>query len=111
LTEQQTYPPQTYPTRYAQPVMVVTPPTSGTAVASLVCGILGFLVGWCLLGVPSIIAVLCGHVALNETRDNRKSGKGMAIAGLILGYLLVVPTIAVFFMFVVGGLTAAAQHH
>jgi hypothetical protein len=59
----------------------------------LVFGILGLLAGCCTFGVPSIIAVLLGHSALAETRNGRKAGHGMAIAGLILGYLLVVPMI------------------
>lgn len=59
--------------------------TSGTATASLVCGILG----WSVLPViGAIMAVILGHVARNEIRASRGSlgGDGMATAGLILGY-------------------------
>ncbi len=59
--------------------------TSGTATASLVCGILGWSV---LPVVGAIMAVILGHVAKNEIRASSGSlgGDGMATAGLVLGY-------------------------
>lgn len=57
--------------------------TSGKAIASLVCGILFFF-------LPSAIAaVVMGHLSLSDIRRSpgRLSGRGMAIAGLVLGYL------------------------
>jgi hypothetical protein len=61
-------------------------PTSGYATASLVFGIIGVLGGWCMFGVPCLIAVVTGHAALKETRTGQRGGHGMAVAGLILGY-------------------------
>jgi len=54
-------------------------------VASLVLGILGFAT-WFITGIP---AVICGHVALSKIKKSRGSltGGGMAIAGLVMGYL------------------------
>lgn len=52
-------------------------PTSGMAVASLVLGIVGV----------SLLAVIFGHVGLNDTRRHGKDGSGMAVAGLVLGYI------------------------
>ena len=57
--------------------------TSGKAVASLVCGILFFF-------FPSAIAaIILGHLSLSEIRKSggRLVGDGMAIAGLVLGYI------------------------
>jgi type IV pilus assembly protein PilA len=58
-------------------------PTSGKAIASLVCGIVGFV----FLG--SIAAVILGHMALAEIRKSagRLGGAGIATAGLVLGYI------------------------
>jgi type IV pilus assembly protein PilA len=65
-----------------QPI-VENPPTSGKAVASLICGIFGLV-------LPSAIAaVILGHVSLSEIRKSagRMGGAGIATAGLVLGYL------------------------
>ena len=59
--------------------------TVGTAVASLVLGILGLILGpFC-----SIPAVVCGHVAKSKIKRNEEhlDGGGLALAGLILGYI------------------------
>ncbi|MFC7585843.1 DUF4190 domain-containing protein [Nonomuraea antimicrobica] len=70
-------------------------PTSGAAVASLVFGLLGLVGSWCMFGVPSIAAVVLGHVAARSTKRGLRAGHGMAVAGLILGYLVVVPAVIV----------------
>ena len=62
---------------YAPPVR-----TSGLAVASMVLGIVW--VYW----IGSILAIIFGHIAISQTRrDPNLRGKGMAIAGLVLGYV------------------------
>jgi hypothetical protein len=50
------------------------------AIVSLVCGILWL--GW----LGSVAAVVAGHVALGEIRAKGMDGRGLAIAGLVLGY-------------------------
>jgi len=64
------------------------PETSGKAVFSLICGILFFV------PIPPffIVAVIFGHLSLSEIRRSagRLTGRGLAIAGLLLGYLGVV---------------------
>ncbi|MGC5021247.1 DUF4190 domain-containing protein [Micromonospora sp. DT47] len=92
----------------AQRVAVHPPLTSGMATASLVLGILGVLGGWCLFGLPCILAVILGHLALRETRDGTRSGHGMAVAGLVLGYVFVGPMIAFTVMWFFGGVVGAA---
>lgn len=61
--------------------------TSGTAITSLIFGILT----WVFLPfIGALVAVICGHVARGEIRrmpPGTIEGDGMAIAGLILGYL------------------------
>ena len=59
------------------------PETSGMAVGSLICGILfAFL-------PAAITAVVLGHISRSEIRRSagRLKGDGMALAGLILGYV------------------------
>ena len=61
--------------------------TSVAAVLSLVCGILGCFI------VTGILAVILGIVGLRKTRDPQVSGRGLAIAGIILGVLTMLPTV------------------
>jgi type II secretory pathway pseudopilin PulG len=58
------------------------PQTSGKAVASLVLGVFFFLLP------ASILAIIFGHLSYAEIKRSagRLTGKGMALAGLILGY-------------------------
>ncbi|MGD0447506.1 MAG: DUF4190 domain-containing protein [Candidatus Dormibacteria bacterium] len=35
----------------------------------------------------SILAVIFGHIALSQIRHSRQGGRGLAIAGLVLGYV------------------------
>ena len=70
----------------AQPPPGVTMPprTNGLAVASLICGISQFVGFWLLASVP---AVICGHMARRRIRLTGEQGDGMALAGLILGWI------------------------
>ena len=62
-------------------------PTSGYAVASMICGIVGFML--CFLVIPSIAAVILGHLALRDTANGVRPGHAQAVAGLVLGYAVV----------------------
>jgi|GEM_PF-4369226 hypothetical protein len=77
------------------PLVVPRPPTSGWATASLVLGILGLLCGWCLLGIPCLLAVIFGHLGVRATRDERRGGRRAAVAGLVLGYVALVPAVVI----------------
>jgi uncharacterized membrane protein len=63
--------------------------TNGLAIASLVLGIV-----W-IYWIGSILAIVFGHVALSQIKKSNgtQSGRGMAIAGLVLGYLAIVLSI------------------
>lgn len=75
------------------------PPTSGLATASLVLSIIGVLTVCFTVAIPSIAAVICGHMAMGETKPGIKSGHGMAISGLIIGYLTIAPALYVAFAY------------
>lgn len=79
--------------------------TSVLAVLSLVFGILG----WTLLpGLGAIVAVVTGHIARAEIRraPHGLEGDGLAIAGLVLGWLGIVLGLALvtLLLMVFGGL-------
>jgi hypothetical protein len=57
-------------------------PTNGLAGGSLACAIVGLFMP--LLLIPSVIM---GHIARDQIRRGDQRGDGMAIAGLVIGYL------------------------
>ena len=58
------------------------PMVDGTAIAALVCGILGLP----SLGITAIPAVILGHAARRDIRQTGERGDGMAAAGIVLGW-------------------------
>ncbi len=75
----------------------------GVAIASLVCGILSFM----LLLLTSVPAVICGHRALNKIKraGGAYSGEWLAITGLVIGYVMSVVS-----MFVLLGFAMPVWH-
>jgi hypothetical protein len=69
--------PQPYQAGYYPPLVMRR--TNGFAVGALVCGIVPFFGG--------IPAVVLGHVARGHIKKSGERGDGMAVAGLVLGYL------------------------
>ncbi len=68
----------------------VIPAMSVLALISLITGIIGLPAGFCwCLGLPlNLTAVVTGHIAYYQVKkDPTQSGSGMALAGLICGYL------------------------
>jgi type IV pilus assembly protein PilA len=73
----------------APPIPGLAPPyvgpaeTSGKAIASLICGI------FFLVFPAAVAAVILGHLSLSEIKKSagRLKGHGMAMTGLVLGYL------------------------
>ncbi|AZM50911.1 hypothetical protein DMB38_22080 [Streptomyces sp. WAC 06738] len=71
--------------RTFQPVPVLPPPrrTNSSAVGAMVCGALVPAT----FGVTFIPAIVLGHKARAEIRRTGEQGEGMALAGLVIGYL------------------------
>jgi hypothetical protein len=90
--------------------------TNKNAVISLVCGISGWVFGlgifcfsatvgavfaavtlgvgllclvpfYCIPPISWMIAVILGHISLKETQARGQEGRGMGMAGLIMGYI------------------------
>jgi hypothetical protein len=57
--------------------------TSGKAIGSLICGL------FFLFFPIAIVAIVLGHLSLSDIRKaaGRLTGQGVAVAGLVLGYL------------------------
>jgi hypothetical protein len=80
--------------RHRQPAV-----TNGYAIASLVLGIV-----W-LWWLGSVLALVFGHTARNQINasDGRQSGEGLAIAGIVLGWIGIATF--VWFALILGSLT------
>jgi hypothetical protein len=69
--------------------------TNGMAIASMILGIL-----W-IYWIGSVLALIFGYIALRQIKERNEGGRGMALAGTILGWvgagtlLLVIIAIAV----------------
>lgn len=65
--------------------------TNGLAITSMVLGILGILLFWFFgLGVLlGILAVIFGFIARGQIAREGQGGRGMALAGIITGFVAV----------------------
>ncbi|KRE81884.1 DUF4190 domain-containing protein [Arthrobacter sp. Soil763] len=83
--------PGPYADAYGQPNYYGVPAApKGLSIASLCCGIAAFM-GFGFFLLPQLAAVVLGHLAL--TRE--PGGRGLAIAGLVLGYAALAITVLV----------------
>jgi hypothetical protein len=81
--------------------------TSAAATTSLIFAIFGVVGGCLICGLPSIIAIITGHIGVARTRQGALKGHGMALAGLIMGYVSIVPTVVIAVVIVVNPADAA----
>lgn len=67
--------------------------TNALAITSLVLGVVQF-VGWFIFLVPgllaAILAIVLGFVAAKQVSRSGESGRGLAISGVVLGFLGIV---------------------
>ncbi len=83
--------------------MAWQPPTSGKAIASLVCSAAGLMV--CFF-VGQIAGIVLGHIARSEIEQSQGqlTGEGLATAGIIIGWvgiaidLLILLAVAIVFV-------------
>ena len=89
-------------------------PTSTLAIVSLVSGILGFTF---VPVVGTIVALITGYMARNETRSipPKASGDGLATAGIVMGWVQVALSVVAiccfiaYFVFIVGIVASSNQ--
>ncbi len=101
------------PGGYSQQSRSVGPSQENLAVAALVLGCASFVFFGPVLGIPGLI---CGKIALRNMRTyGNDTGKGMAQAGVIIGYIwcvliaLFILVVILFILFVVVAAGAGAR--
>lgn len=72
----------------------VTPPPAATPYAGSATGpktntlsIVALVLSILWISIP---AVICGHIGLNQIKSRGEGGRGIAIAGLVIGYIGIV---------------------
>jgi hypothetical protein len=68
------------------------------AIASLVSALAGLL---CMIG--SVLGVIFGIIALNQIKNTGQAGRGMALAGLIVGGITTAFAVVLFFIVIIVG--------
>ena len=74
----------------AQPVYNAAAPakqSNGMAIGGFVCSLLGFLGVLCCGGLLSIVGLILSIIGLKKAKELDGAGKGLAIAGIVLGAL------------------------
>lgn len=85
--------------------------TNGLAVASLILSIVGFL--WLLPLIGSLAGAIMGHIALGQIKRTGESGRGMALAGVIIGWAgvaLVVLGVVLLFVIIAASAGSSSQY-
>ena len=99
---------------YAPPQAMVgaaAPPTNQLAILSLVAGIASYVM---LPVIGAVVAVITGHMARSQIKRTGEGGNGLAVAGLILGYVHLALGVLVLLIFVIvflGFLGLVATQH
>jgi hypothetical protein len=78
-----------YAPPYGYVVTAPGPPTNGLSIAAMVVAIVG-AVGLCAYGLGGIIGAvgaILGHVARRQIKRTGENGAGMALAGIIVGWI------------------------
>lgn len=76
--------------------------TNGLAIAALVCSLFGWL---CVIG--GILGIILGVLALGQIRQSGQGGRGLAIAGIVIGGIV---TALVIFAGILGAVFGGTSH-
>jgi peptidyl-prolyl cis-trans isomerase B (cyclophilin B) len=87
-------PPPQYPVVMMPAGYVPAAKTNGMAIAALVCSL-----------VISPLGIVFGHIALSQIKRTGEDGRGLAIAGLVIGYICTA-ILVVYLIFVIAFLGA-----
>ena len=68
---------------------------SGMAIASLVCSLVGVIPCFWLFQIMGLLGTIFGFVGLKQTKNGQRGGRGLAIAGVVIGIVLVLMCAAI----------------
>lgn len=82
---------QTAPS-YGQPTGTKT---NTLAIISLVASLIGLFTG-----IGFLVGIICGHISLSQIKKTAEQGRGLAVAGLIIGYIGILLSIILTIVFI-----------
>lgn len=88
---------------YGYPPPAPKPQTN--AILALVLSCVGFVT----CGLASIAGVVFGHIALGRIKRGEEDGRGLALAGVIIGYVVIAGWLLYFTIIVIAIIAAANQ--
>jgi hypothetical protein len=77
---------------YGYPAPAPMRQTNGLAIASMVVSLASILL---CIGLPALVGAIMGHVARKQIRERGEDGDGMALTGVIVGWVVFALTIIV----------------
>lgn len=81
------------------------PKSQTNAILALVLSCVGFVT----CGVTAIVGVIFGHIAMGKIKRGEEEGHGMAVAGLIVGYVVIAGWVLYFVIVLIAIIAAANQ--
>lgn len=67
------------------------------------------IIGWFAFGSLCIVGVILGHISLKQLKTSGEGGRGMALTGLIMGYIGIAGwVIGLIIFFIVLGIAGAS---
>src|SRR4051812_980662 len=86
-------PPDYY--RYGAAPLEQEQKNNGMAIASLVLSLVGIIPCFWVVQIPGLLGIIFGFVARSQIRRSggNQKGKGMAIAGIVIGIVLIVAAV------------------
>jgi hypothetical protein len=96
---------QPYGAPYQQPGYGYGPPMppqeQGMAIASLIVSIAGLVI---CSGLLSPVGVILGHIAHSKAKRGEAGGQGLALAGIIIGYIGVAILVGLLALLIIAGI-------
>ncbi|WP_298942751.1 DUF4190 domain-containing protein [uncultured Microbacterium sp.] len=93
----------TYPSApYGYGGYAPAPRTNVLSIVAMIASILGFI--WVLPLVGSLAGAIMGHISLNQLKTSGEKGRGMALAGVIVGWIGfgIILLFGIFFFLLIG---------
>lgn len=80
------------------------PKPQQNAILALVLSCVGFVT----CGITAIVGVIFGHIAMGKIKRGEEDGRGLALAGLIIGYVVIAGWV-LYFAFIIIMIAVAAN--